>query len=1167
METHNTLNLETFPDRPEPSHFAESEARTSLHEDPIGGQPSTSNLEYPLDDDPRAQLLGSLAKRINQIIESAKTLFREGLHRPDAPKARKRRSDTIVRVRNRLDKHWNWLRRDIVEYNSACNDLRDPPAEWTRGWSDLAANRYDDFVQHTICAVACQWECEERCRVSYPLDFQSRRARPRSPSKSPRVAVTSKPNPSRVSNPITRPPIPQVGPSAHKHSIHAEIPPVDGCAVMTNFGGALRHGTVVGMRGQGKNSLVEVAWGRGRKVGVHMPSELTSGFQVGDTVQEIPKSNTRTSRGTGKVVGEHTVAGETLIFVKFHGTGEIDDIPFTSLRRVIDVEDAFGDGGGNGTDSAGRFRLRCLAYGLESWNDHSGALEGLPVDPMPHQIHIVHRIMTSDQTNWLIADDVGLGKTIEVGLLLAAKNRQRTLKRVLVVCPAALTKQWQDEMHDKFNDTFEVYGPDFTIDADWKWKMKNKVIVSIDRAKLRDHRRIFESSGNWDIVIFDEAHHLSKKEDETTQRYRLAQSLRDKTDEFLFLSGTPHQGNDSQFANLLRLLRPDLLRRVTGNRVHPSVVAEVVLKNRKDTVIDMNGNPVFFGQCTRRREAGVSFVTKNFHRQLENYLRDGYAASETGDSQRRAIGFVMTTYRKLASSSIYAIEQSLKRRRDTLSGALPIDHRAEYDRLNDLRDSIDDGEVDDLESLADAEAERTLGSNPFFEDERTQLDELIRLAELARAHDLKLKLFLDEIVHPIVREGRSILVFTEYRATQEYLVTALMKRYLGRGIERIHGGMSLDDKRESIRRFNDDATFMVSTEAGGEGINLQEHCNTLVNYDIPWNPRRLVQRAGRLYRYGQKRRVYVYNLAVEDSFDNTFLSRMLGKVDAMAETLSKVDDRSPLRQKTEIMGALYEHLDVSGDLGRNTEMDRAKSDELGDKAIERTRLAKKQHDELFANVEGYDEDSARSFRLMSSDDVLRFVEGMLPEIGAADARRSQDRKVLEFKLPDEHIARFEEFGRRKTVRVTADRTIRRHLSDVAQIDFRGDFLRYLIDKAKSPEFLGQVASFAGNSEATSALFRIRWKDGQGNRKWTDLLPVMLMAGEEAPTIDHGFFEKLHSRPVSSINRQQTSDKDARIALLNRMRVLADDELRRRSTAMKRPDDIVLLAAADIVSED
>lgn len=1165
METHDETSSRAHPDRPEPTHFPETGARTSLHEGPIWDSPRASHEDYFEYDDPRAQLLGSLAKRINLIIESAKTLFREGLHRPDAPKARKRRSDTIVRVRNRLDKHWNSLRRDIVEYNSACNDLRDPPAEWTRGWSDLAANRYDDFVQHTICAVACQWECKERCRVSYPLDFQSRRARPRRRSKSPRVAVTSKPNQSRVSKPITRPPIPQVGPSAHKHSIHAEFPPVDGCAVMTDFGGALRHGTVVGMRGQGKNSLVEVAWGRDRKVSIHMPSELTSGFQVGDTVQEIPISNTRASRGTGKVIGEITVAGETLILVKFHGTGEIDDIPFTSLRRVINIEDTFADGAVGGPDTAKRYRLRCLAYGLESWNDHSGALEGLPVDPMPHQIHVVHRIMTSDQTNWLIADDVGLGKTIEVGLLLAAKSRQRTLNRVLVVCPAALTKQWQDEMHEKFNDEFEVYGRDFTIDEDWKWKMRNKVIVSIDRAKLHDHRKIFERSGDWDIVIFDEAHHLSKQEEVTTQRYRLAQVLRDKTDEFLFLSGTPHQGDDTQFANLLRLLRPDLLGRVTGNRVYPSVVAEVVLKNRKDTVIDMNGKPVFFGQSTRRRRAKVSVRTRRFFTQLEQYLRQGYAASETGDSQRRAIGFVMTTYRKLASSSIYAIEQSLQRRRDTLTGALTIDHRDAYDRLNDLRDSIDDGEVDDLGSLAEAEAERSLGSNPFFEDERTKLDELIRLAELAREHDLKLKLFLDEIVDPIVREGRSILVFTEYRATQDYLVTALMKRYLGRGIAQIHGGMSLDEKRKHIRRFNDDATFMVSTEAGGEGINLQEHCNTLVNYDIPWNPRRLVQRAGRLYRYGQKRRVYVYNLAVEDSFDNTFLSRMLGKVDAMAETLSKVDDRSPLRQKTEIMGALYEHLDVSGDLGRNTEMDLAKSDELGDKAVERTRLAKKQHDELFANVEGYDEDSARSFRLMSSDDVLGFVEGMLPEIGAANGRRSDDRKVLEFELPDEHVARFEEFGRRKTVRVTADRTILRHLSDVAQIDFRGDFLRYLIDKAKSPEFLGQVASFAGTSEATSALFRIRWKDGHGNRKWTDLLPVKLMVGEEAPTIDHGFFEELHSRLESSVNRQRTSDRDARIALLNRMRELAGDELQRRSTAMKRPDDIELLAAADIVA--
>ena len=378
--------------------------------------------------------------------------------------------------------------------------------------------------------------------------------------------------------------------------------------------------------------------------------------------------------------------------------------------------------------------------------------------------------------------------------------------------------------------------------------------------------------------------------------------------------------------------------------------------------------------------------------------------------------------------------------------------------------------------------------------------------------------------------------------------------------------MSLEEKRENIRRFNDDAFFMISTEAGGEGINLQEHCNALVNYDIPWNPRRLVQRAGRLYRYGQKRPVYVYNLVVEDSFDNKFLSIMLEKVDAMAEALSEVDDRSSLRQKTEIVGALYEHLDVAGDLGRNTEMDPKRAEELGNQAIERTMLAKKQDDELFANVEGYDQDAASSLRLVSSDDVLGFVEGMLPEVGATNAKRTHGRAVLEFDLPKKHCGHFEEFGKRKSVQVTADRAIQRQLQNAAQMDFESDFFSYLIDEAKSPGFGGHFATFTDTSHATTALFRIRWKDGQGNRQWNDLLPVKLMAGEQSPTIDHEFFEALPSRSESAVDNQPTTDRDARISMLNRIRELAGEELRRRSTTVRRPDDIVLLAAADIIAD-
>ena len=1023
-----------------------------------------------------------------------------------------------------------------------------------------------------MCAFACQWQCEERCRVNFPSDFLPRGVRHRGRVKSHQVAATWRPNPSRFTHPTISPPVRPTRTTADKQSANRATLPVNGCAVTTKLDPNVRHGEVVGAICHGAHNLVEVAWGREKEVSNQMPSELTSGFQVGDTAQEIPKSNTARSRGTGTVVGTSAIAGEDLVFVKFHETGDIDDIPFHLLRRVISVEDKFTITDTGLPDAAERFRLRCLAHGLESSNDRSGSLDRLPVDPMPHQIHIVHRIMTSDQTNWLIADDVGLGKTIEVGLLLAAKKRRRRLNRVLVVCPAALTKQWQEEMQDKFEEDFRIYGTDFNVPQPSHWSTFDKVIVSVDRAKLPGHLSTLRRSPDWDIVVFDEAHHLSKKEHAgATLRYELAEILRDMTDEFLFLTGTPHQGDNEQFINLLRLLRPDLFLRHDGGRIDPSVVAQVILKNRKDTVIDQFGKPVFHGQATHRVEAEVSYLTQEFHKQLESYLRLGYAASETGDSQRRAIGFVMTTYRKLASSSISAIERSLKRRRDTLTGALTFDNQDAASRLDDVRESIinnDDGDLDDIETLAEAEAERSLGADPFFENEKSQLDELIKAAGRARAQDRKLQTFLGEIVGPLMRQGQKLLIFTEYRATQDYLSAALMKDYPGADIAQIHGSMSLDEKRENVWRFNNGhAAFMISTEAGGEGLNLQDKCNTLVNYDIPWNPRRLVQRAGRLYRYGQKRRVHVYNLVVEDSFDNKFLSMVLEKIHDMANAMSEVDERSSRRHQTEILGELLENLPVAGSLGQNTEMDASLAEEEADKNAERAKLAKNRNDELFANVEGYDQAAAAAFRSMSSDDVLGFVEGMLPLIGATIRKRSHDRRVLAFRLPDNLVGRFADFRNRKEVSVTADRALQRQLTDVAQMDFESGFFAYLIGKAKSPEFGGDVASIKGESDATYALFKLRWKDGQGTKRWSELMPVKLASGARTATVDSHFFKTLSSEMKTATNQVPITDPVGRSGLLERMGEFAETELANRKTSLRHPNDIVLLAAADVIADN
>ena len=254
---------------------------------------------------------------------------------------------------------------------------------------------------------------------------------------------------------------------------------------------------------------MRVEWGVERKSEWHPVEELSNGFRPGNVVQDRPRSNTRKPLGAGTVLTHRRIADREMVQVQLHSTEESRWLPYENLLRIRDASIKYRRAEALQSDSGERFRLKALAHALDSWNQVTGALDRLDVDPLPHQIDLVHRIMTSDQSNWLIADDVGLGKTIEVGLLLAAMKRRRQARRVLVVCPAGMVRQWQDEMKYKFNEDFRVYRIDFYIHQPSHWATYDKVIVSIDRAKSDSHSPIFGDSGEWDVIVFDEAHHLS----------------------------------------------------------------------------------------------------------------------------------------------------------------------------------------------------------------------------------------------------------------------------------------------------------------------------------------------------------------------------------------------------------------------------------------------------------------------------------------------------------------------------------------------------------------------------------------------------------------------------------------------------------------------------------
>ena len=926
-------------------------------------------------------------------------------------------------------------------------------------------------------------------------------------------------------------------------------------------------GVVIAKDGEGDR--LSVQWGANGTLGSHNPEELRSGFRGGHIVQDRPRSNTRRTLGTGTVVAGRQVGGRDMVLVQLHRTGESRWLPFEHLARVRDASMKYRRAESKHVDDPERFRLKALAFALDSWNQITGALDRLDVDPLPHQIDLVHRIMTSDHANWLIADDVGLGKTIEVGLLLAAMKRRRQARRVLVVCPAGVVRQWQDEMRFKFNADFRIYGLDFNIGEPSHWSSFDKVIVSIDRAKSEAHSATFAESGLWDVIVFDEAHHLSKIERAAvTQRYRLAERMQERTDSFIFLTGTPHQGKTDQFVNVLLLLRPDLKARFAKIYADPSIVAEVVLRNRKSQVTDASGKFLFRGQDTNLVEVPLSDAARDFDRQLRRYIQHGYDASAAGGTTGRAVGFVMTTYRKLASSSIAAIERALQRRRARLMGAAEDGQRrltqARLEELWDAFEEGDDGE-DDLADLSDSVSSLGPGANPFFANELGMLDDLCSNAEIVKRDDRKLDEFLTKIVDPLHDIEHKLLVFTEYRATQDYLVEALEQRYPGCAVSQINGGMNLAEKRRNIDGFNDQGQFMVSTEAGGEGINLHYNCHVLVNYDLPWNPRRLVQRAGRLYRYGQKERVVVFNLMARDGFDSKALGMMLDRVSRIARDMSDVSAEFQEGLETEIVGELLERVDIAQILANNREMDIDRTTSEITDAIELAKRAKSMQERLFSHIEGYDPSSTAVMHTFGPEEVLSFLEGVLPRRGIGIRNRLRDGRVLEIELPDEVRGRYSEFGGRTVVRVTVDRRLAMQDQRNVPMDFASVFFSDLVEFAKSPEFGGEYAALRGPQSGTVGIYKIRWQNDQGVPRWEALVPVYYPGGGESACANPRFFGSLllDLQEESLIPTQSAAGEDQRRFSLAQMASCAEAELAERCTSLRHPNDIVLLAAADL----
>ncbi len=501
--------------------------------------------------------------------------------------------------------------------------------------------------------------------------------------------------------------------------------------------------------------------------------------------------------------------------------------------------------------------------------------------PLPHQIDALSRTMSGDRVRFLLADEVGLGKTIEAGLILRELKIRGLVKRALVVAPTGLVTQWVQEMKTHFNEDFHLVVPGGfgavrqlagLEEGDNLWRLHDQVVCPVDSVKPMEARRGWSHeqlarynrerfqdlvSAGWDLIIIDEAHRLGGSSEQVA-RYQLGEALAQASPYLLLLSATPHQGKTDAFRRLIAFLDPEAFP--DEDSVSQERVAPYVIRTEKRRAIDEEGNPLFKPRRTQLVPVawGESHAEeRSLYEAVTEYVREGY--NQALKEKRTAVGFLMILMQRLVTSSTRAIRTALERRLEVLeipSGQLSLFG----EDIGDEWASLDAQEQ--MESVLKA---RLRG----LKNERAEVELLLSAARRCEAQgpDVKTEGLL-EWIHTLQRDENApelkVLVFTEFVPTQEMLAEFLEAR--GFRVSRLNGSMGMEERRAAQKAFAGEAQVLISTDAGGEGLNLQ-FCHVVVNYDLPWNPMKLEQRIGRVDRIGQTHVVRALNLALEDTVE------------------------------------------------------------------------------------------------------------------------------------------------------------------------------------------------------------------------------------------------------------------------------------------------------------
>jgi ERCC4-related helicase len=585
--------------------------------------------------------------------------------------------------------------------------------------------------------------------------------------------------------------------------------------------------------------------------------------------------------------GQGTVIASLGASVVARFGAEIQQVPSDELVVIKSLEQRLLDGD---RFQLSRGNLRCQAMCIESIQAEWGVFSAGAIDQLPHQVWVTQRVCQEWPTRWLIADDVGLGKTVEAGMILAALKASGRLQRILILTPSNLVRQWQKRMLDMFGLSFVEYvSRADTADVPF-FKLHDNVVGSFHT--LRENR-----NGRWDrlleckpfdLVIVDEAHHMFEgPESDATLVLRLLRQLRDNNlfDSVLLFTGTPHRGPHHAFAKLLAILDSEIDDVEDFVDLLP-YIKKYVIRNNKAKVTDAQGKPLFKDPIHKDHMFSYSPYEQQFYDYLTEFIASGRAfASGMSKAGAAKVTFSLLSMQKICASSILAAKNALSA------------------RLRNLEEKLASGDAGFEYGDDDVKA---LSSSTFFltEDEPEHLKELISLAELVTS-ETKIRLIAEFLQS--LPEGESVLLFTEYKSTQALIHKEIVRLFGERTVSFINGDDKLQlldgriitsSRLQTAARFNrGDIRFLICTESGGEGIDLHENCNILIHVDMPWNPMRMHQRVGRLNRYGQKEQVYVHRFRNPDTVEDRIWRINQEKLASVRQALNPaMDDPEDIEQ-------------------------------------------------------------------------------------------------------------------------------------------------------------------------------------------------------------------------------------------------------------------------------